>query len=78
MISSSVLCRMRNVSDKSCEENQYTRFRLKNFFFLQKSCRLLDNMAKYGRIRQATGNSIIQCSALHVGYVSLQTHTQIM
>jgi len=26
---------MRNVSDKSCVENQYTRFRLKKLFFYE-------------------------------------------
>jgi len=36
---------MRNVSDKSCTENQNTHFVLSNFFF-QKSCRLRDNVEK--------------------------------
>ena len=33
IISRSVLLRMRNVSDKSCGENQNTHFMFKNFFF---------------------------------------------
>jgi hypothetical protein len=36
IISRSVLLRMRNVSDKSCRENQNTHFVFGNFFFLEK------------------------------------------
>ena len=32
IISRSVLCRMRNVTDKGCRENQYTHFMFSNFF----------------------------------------------
>jgi len=39
----SVLLRIRNVSDKSCKENQNTR----NNFFSRKSCLLWDNVEKY-------------------------------
>jgi len=39
IVSRSVLLRMRNVSDKSCRENQNTQF-LFNTFFFRKSCRL--------------------------------------
>jgi hypothetical protein len=39
-ISLSVLLRMRNVSDKSCTENQNTYFTYSNFFSPKKSCRL--------------------------------------
>ena len=46
----SVLCRMRNVSDKSCRENQNTYFMDSNFFFFfQKSCLLWNNVEKYCR-----------------------------
>jgi len=38
---------MRNVSDKSCRENQNTHFMF-NFFF-RKSCSLCDNVEKYCR-----------------------------
>jgi hypothetical protein len=31
-----------------------------NFFFFQKSCRLWDNVEKYGRARQATDGNIIR------------------
>jgi hypothetical protein len=44
--------RMRNVTDKSCRENQNTRFIL-NFFFL-KSFRLWDNVEEYSRAVHAT------------------------
>jgi hypothetical protein len=43
----SVLLRTRNISDKSCRENQNTHFIFNNFF--KKSCRLWDNVEKYGR-----------------------------
>jgi len=33
IISHSVLLRMRNVSDKSCRENQNTNFVFRNFFY---------------------------------------------
>jgi hypothetical protein len=50
--------RMKNCSDKSCRENQNTNFMFSNFFFSRKSCRLWDNLEKYGRQRQATdGNT---------------------
>jgi hypothetical protein len=50
---------MRNVSDKICRENQNTHFMFNNFF--RKSCRLWDNVEKYGTVRQATDNNIIRC-----------------
>jgi hypothetical protein len=41
IISRSILLRMKNVSDKSCRENQNTYFVFSNFFFfVLKSCRL--------------------------------------
>jgi len=43
IVSLSVLLRMRNVSDKSCRENQNTHFVLIYFW---KSCRLSDNVGK--------------------------------
>jgi hypothetical protein len=48
----------RNVSDKSCRENQNTHFMFNNFF--RKSCCLWDNVEKYGRARQATDDNIIR------------------
>jgi len=58
-MSRSVLPRMRNVSDKSCRENQNTHFKCNNFFLLRNSCRLWDNVEKYGTARQAIDGNII-------------------
>jgi len=52
IISRWILLRMRNVSDKSCRENQNTQL-----FLFWKSCRLWDNLEKYGRAGQATDDS---------------------
>jgi hypothetical protein len=57
IISRSILLRMRNVSDKSCRENQNTRFLFSNLFFL-KSCHLWDNVEKYCRAGQATDDNM--------------------
>jgi hypothetical protein len=46
---------MRNVSDKSCRKNENTHFVFNNFF--RESFRLLDNVEKYGRTRQAPGDN---------------------
>jgi hypothetical protein len=51
---------MKNVSDKGFRENQNPHFTFFNNSFFQKSCCLRDNMEKYGRVRQATQNNIIQ------------------
>jgi hypothetical protein len=49
---------MRNVSDKSCRENQNRHFVLDNFFF-RKSCRLWHNVdKKYFRAGQATNDNM--------------------
>jgi hypothetical protein len=55
-ISRWILLRVKNVSDKSCRENQNTHFIFKNFS--QQSCRLWDNVEKYGRARQTTDSNI--------------------
>jgi len=49
----SLLLRMKNVSDKSCKENQNTYFMLNNLFF-RKSCPLRNNVKKYCRAGQVT------------------------
>jgi len=46
LIMSRVVLRMRNVSVKTCRENQNTYFVFNNFF-PRKSCRLRDNVEKY-------------------------------
>ena len=50
IISRSVLLRMRNVSDKSCRENQNTHFVCSNFF-------KRGNVGKYCRAGQATDDN---------------------
>ena len=47
---------MRNVSNKSCRENQITHFIFNNVF--RKSYRLCDNVEKYCRTWQATDDNI--------------------
>jgi hypothetical protein len=69
---------MRNISGKRCTENK-TYFILNTFF--RKSCRLRDNVEKYGTARQATDNNIIghmrfacwvtKATDTHSGYVLL-------
>jgi len=56
-ISRSFLIRIRNVSGRSCRENQNTHF-VFNYFFFWKSCRLWDNVEKYGTATQATDDII--------------------
>jgi hypothetical protein len=58
IISRWITLRIRNISDKNCRENQNTHFMFNNFF--QKSCRLWDNVEKYGRARQDTDDNIIR------------------
>ena len=48
---------MRNISDRSCRENQNTHFMFSNFSS-RKSCRLWDDTGEYDWARQATDNSI--------------------
>ena len=57
MASGWIILRKRNAS--GCRENQNTHFMFSNFFSL-KSCRLWDNVEKYGRARQATDDNIIR------------------
>jgi hypothetical protein len=57
-ISRWILLRMRNVSNKSCRENQNTHSMVNNWF--RKSCRLWDYVQKYGRAKHATEDNIIR------------------
>jgi hypothetical protein len=59
IISRAVLLRMRNISDKSCTENQNTFCVQESFFFFRKSCRLRDNGGKHGTVRQTIDYNII-------------------
>jgi hypothetical protein len=60
IISRWMLLRLRNVSDKSCRENQNTHFMFNNSPPPPKSCRLWDNVEKYCTARQVTGDNIIR------------------
>jgi len=58
-MSCSLLLRRRNISDKSCRENQNTILYSITPFF-RKSCRLWDEVEKYCRAGQATDDNIIR------------------
>jgi len=75
----SVLLRMRNVSDKTCRESQNTYFMFSNFFF-QKSCPLWDNVGKYGRAGEATGNNVLRLMSFAYWKTKarIQSHTHII
>jgi hypothetical protein len=45
---------MRNFSNKSCRENQNTHFMISDFF--RKSCRLRQNVEKFGTAREEAKN----------------------
>ena len=52
ILSCSVLLRMRNVSDKSCRENQKRHFMFNNLFY-RESCHLWGNLEKHCGAEQA-------------------------
>jgi hypothetical protein len=58
VISRSILLRMRNVSEKSCRENQDTYYMFNNFF--SKIVPFMNYVEKYGTARQATDDNIIR------------------
>jgi hypothetical protein len=58
-ISRWILIRMRNVSNKSCRENQNAHFMFNNFFS-RKSCCLWHNEEEYGGAGQATADNTIR------------------
>jgi hypothetical protein len=66
------LLRMRNVSDKSCRENQNTHFVFKTF---RKSCRLCYNVEKYFRAGQATDNNIAHAHCMLDTYIYKYIHS---
>jgi len=64
---------MRNVSDKTCRENQNTHFIFNNFFF-RKSCRLRDNVAKYFTTGQTTDDNVLHEHCMLDNYSYKHTH----
>jgi hypothetical protein len=48
---------MQNVSDKLAEKSKHILY--SGTFFFRKSCRLRNNVEKYGTERQATNDNII-------------------
>jgi len=73
IISCSFLPIMRNISNKSCRENQNEHFMFSNFFFL-KLCHFWDIVEKYCRVGPGHRWQCGKC-ALHAGYLRLQTCT---
>ena len=65
---------MRNITDKSCRENQDIHFIFNNFF--KKLYHLWDNVEKYGRDRAATDDSIIQSMRLEF-WITKATDTHL-
>ena len=63
MISRSILLRMRNVSDKSCTENQNTRFLFNIFFFANSAvCEIMwKNIVQPDRSQMTTWRMRIAC-----------------
>jgi len=62
-ISHSFLLRMRNVSDKSCTENQNTHFLFSNFFFFE-------NRAFYGNVeKHSTAGSVTDDNMAHANCI---------
>ena len=75
IISRSVILRMRNVSDKSCTENQNTHFVFSDFIF--------ENRAFYEIMWKTWYSGAghrwqYGACALRVGYLRLQTYTQVV
>ena len=46
------------ISNKSCRKNLNTHFTFSNFFLFRKSCRLWDNVEKYGGVWEAAENMV--------------------
>jgi hypothetical protein len=57
IISLRIFLRMRNVSDKSLEKIK--KHIVGSITFFRKSCRLCDNVEKYGRAKKATYGNIM-------------------
>jgi hypothetical protein len=66
---------MRNVSDRSCTENQNTYFVFRNFFFLLKSYLLWDNVEKCCRAGQTTDDNMAHAHGMLDTYKTTNTHS---
>jgi hypothetical protein len=77
IVSRRTILKMRNLSDRSCRENQNTYFMFNNFFFFRKSCLLWDNLEEFCSVGQNIDRNIIRRMRLAC-WISLQTHTQNM
>ena len=75
ILSSLILLRMGNISDKSCRENQNTHFVFGDF-----SSKNVSFMRKCGKILWSGAGHRWQygACALHAGYLRLQTHTLML
>jgi len=72
----SVLLRMRNISDTICRENQNIRFMFSNFS-IPKSCRLWENVGKYGRANHVTDDDMIWRMRIAYIYKARNTHSKL-
>jgi len=68
-----ITLRIRNVSEECCRETENTHLMLKDFF--GKSCRLWDNVEKYGRAVQATHGMHVACRITKAENTHTHTHT---
>jgi len=75
ILSRSVLPRMRNVSDKSCRENQNTRFVPGNFFRNSVYEKMWKNIAEGGRPQMTIWRMRISCWIAKVTPLPPHTHT---
>jgi hypothetical protein len=75
--SRSVLLTMRNVSYKSCTENQNTHLVFNNFFLENRTVyeKMWENFVEWGSPQMTISYGVC---ALHAGFLRLQTHTQSM
>jgi hypothetical protein len=60
---------------QSCRLNQNSYSTFNNLFFFPKSCRLRDNMEKYGRARQATDGNMALVNFMLDNKDHKHTHT---
>ena len=64
---------MKNLSDKSCRENQNTHFMFKEFF--RESCCLRDHVEKYCTAGQATDDNITWSMRISCWITKVRIHT---